>query len=202
MKTKFNFSPVSFALSILLTLGFVSVQAKKKEKTAGAPAPAVVESSSRAPASYGGEAEVVPSLGFASGALNVGFQYNKEASHSAMYGAYIFLQNDKEKSGVKIVNRITSFGGQIKLNIFGNEMYSAHMSPGIGIHMIKDVPDSSNAGKTTDVTALGPILRLGVFKQFSPQAKVGLERLEVWNWMSEDTSSNTEFYSVSVEIKL
>jgi|GEM_PF-1545836 len=201
MKTTFNFLPASFALSMLLSLGFTFAEAKKKEKALEAQAPVVAETSYRAPASSG-DSELVPSIGFASSALNVGIQYNKESSHSAMYGGYIFLQNDKERSGVKIVNRITSFGGQIKLNIFSNEMYSAHMSPGFGIHMIKDVPDFSNAGKTTDVTALGPILRLGVFKQLSPQAKVGLERLEVWNWMSEDTASKIAFYSVSVEIGL
>lgn len=143
-----------------------------------------------------------PSLGFTSSAPHLGVQYHQEKSSGVSLGGYLFQQTSKDKSGVKIVNSMTSFGGQFKLNLFSAGEFSAYLAPGFGLHMIKEVPDTSTPGRTTDVSAFGPSFRIGALKQVNSKFKVGLERFEVWNWMSEDTGASIAYSGVVFEVEL
>lgn len=188
-----NFFLKSFCSVLVMTLAFGAQAEKKKpasnEKVAH---PAHVEQ--RAPSSSG-PAELVPSLGFTMAAPNLGVQYNIAKSSTVSQGAYFFFQTSKEKSGVAIVNQMISFGGQYKLGVFSAGDFSAHLAPGFGIHMIKDVP-SGTTGSKSDVTALGPTLRIGALTRLNEKMNVGLERFEAWNWFSEDVTASVDFYSI------
>jgi hypothetical protein len=145
-----------------------------------------------------------PSLGFSSSAPHLGVQYHQEKSSSVSAGGYLFHQTSKDKSGVKIVNSMTSLGGQFKLDLLSSGEFTAYLAPGFGVHMIKDIPDMSNSGRTTDVTALGPSFRIGALLKAlnNNKFRVGLERFEVWNWMSEETASSIAYSGVVFEFDL
>jgi hypothetical protein len=55
-----------------------------------------------------------------------------------------------------------SFGGQAKVALVDTSVVSAYLSPGFGIHMIKDVQDTTvTPTRKSDKTAFGPTLRTG-----------------------------------------
>ncbi|MFN7727868.1 MAG: hypothetical protein ACK5P7_01795 [Bdellovibrio sp.] len=144
-----------------------------------------------------GASEVGVGLGFTKGAFNIAAQYEKR-SDGLGHGGYFFFQADKEKNGSKSVNQVMSFGGQMKAHVLNTNRVDAYLAPGFGLHMIKDVPDASASSGKTDVTAFGPTLRIGVLLPISPTMKVGLDRLELWNWFDEKASSAYAFYSATM----
>ena len=108
-----------------------------------------------------GDSEIIGTLGMVNSAINLGGQYNMLAAGELGLGGYFFLQTEKESNSVKRVYQTMSFGGQMKASLVRTADYEAYLSPGVGLHMIKDYPDGLSK---SDVTALGPTLRIGVLK--------------------------------------
>ena len=160
------------------------------------PMMAMAQAKTRSYASTGAS-EVGVGLGFTKGAFNIGAQYEKR-NEGLGYGGYFFFQADKEKSGAKIVNQVMSLGGQMKAHVLNTNRVDAYLAPGFGLHMIKDVPDASATSGKTDVTAFGPTMRIGVLLPISATMKVGLDRLEIWNWFDEKAPSAFAYYSATM----
>jgi hypothetical protein len=129
--------------------------------------------------------ELTGTLGLVQAAVNVGFQYTKKNSDYGL-GGYFFLQTSKERSTNIIVNQVMSFGGQAKVALVDTSVVSAYLSPGFGIHMIKDVQDTTvTPTRKSDKTAFGPTLRTGVLFGLTPTVKAGLEHFQYWNWFDD-----------------
>lgn len=144
-------------------------------------------------------AELIGSLGFINSAANLGVQYNKLSNSDLGFGGYFFLQTSKENNNVKVVYQTMAFGGQMKASLVRSSGYEAYLTPGFGLSMIKDYPDGANK---TDLTAIGPSLRIGVLKAISPTMKLGLERLELWNWLEVKGPSQGASYSLALSIEM
>jgi hypothetical protein len=147
------------------------------------------------------DAELTGTLGFVNSAPNLGVQYNKLSSSNLGVGGYFFLQTDKENNNSKVVYQTLSFGGQMKAHLVRASGYEAYLTPGFGLHMLKDYPDSSASGKS-DLTGIGPTLRIGVLRAISPTMKIGLERLELWNWLEVKGPANGVSYSLAFSMDM
>lgn len=145
---------------------------------------------STASANHGGSS-VTPTLGFTKSAVNLGGQYDKGMDSYDM-GGYIFIQTNKDKNSIPVVNQVLSFGGQMKVHVAQTAKADVYVAPGVGLHMIKDVYDTATA-KKDDVTTIGPTLRVGALFAITPTVKAGIERLDLVNWFDDKAGSQAVY---------
>lgn len=155
---------------------------------------ATLIATSPAVAAPAGGSEFTGTLGFNRSAVSLGAQYEKAATYSDL-GGYFFLQTAKEKNNTPVVNQVMSFGGQMKVHLPTNRV-DAYLAPGLGVHMIKDIPDGT--GKKDDVTAVGPIMRIGVLFPINNSMKLGIERLDIVNWFDDKATNEYSYYSAAM----
>ncbi len=171
--------------------------AQKPAKSAPAASPAPSYSSSY---SSRGDAEISGNLGFQRGAANFGVAYTKMNGDYG-FGGYFFMQTNKDKSSVPVVNQVMSAGGIAKIYLTEkNGKFSAYLAPGVGVHMIKDVVDDK--GKKADKTIIGPLMKLGGQVRMSPALSVGIERTDISNWFDEDAAASYEHWSALVTFEM
>jgi hypothetical protein len=186
------------SLVILATTVFAVSAFAQKNKTSSS-----ASTSSYSTSSSYTQAEIIGTAGMVASAFNLGVQYNKLATNELGMGGFFSFQSSKEKNNAVIVNQVMSFGGQMKASLVRNSAYEAYLSPGFGLHMIKDGADPSSASGKSDVTWLGPTLRIGVLRTISPTMRIGLERNEIWNWLDDKLTSNSAaVYSAALSIEM
>ncbi len=150
-------------------------------------------------ASSGGE--FTANLGMTKSVVHLGAQYDKPSSYSDI-GGFLFIQTGKEKQKTPIINQVLSFGGQMKVHLTSGNKADVYIAPGFGIHMVKDVQDDDFATTTkkSDVTAVGPITRIGVLFPINNSTKIGIERFEIVNWFDDKfyAASSFAYYSAAM----
>lgn len=141
-----------------------------------------------------GRSELTGSLGMTRGASHLGAQFDRGGDGHDL-GGYFFYQSNKDKGGAPIVYQVMSFGGQLKIHAVSNRSIDLYVAPGLGLHMIKDIPD---AGKKTDVTAIGPTMRIGALLPLTSTVKIGIERLDLVNWFDDKADGTSTYYSAAL----
>ena len=144
-----------------------------------------------APASISGENIIGGNVGMDSGAFNVGVTYDS-GTRTGDVGGSFFLQTEKKKNGVAIVNQVMSFGPHININVYENNSWIVDLRPGVNITILHDVGPTND-----DRTVFGPSFRWGVAYRLKSGWEIGAERLELWNWF-DDEAANTVAYTTLV----
>lgn len=140
--------------------------------------------------------EVTGKLGFTSQAIHIGADYNK-MSDGAGPGGYFFYQTSKKSGAVTITNQVMSLGGTYKINFVDNSKFIAYVTPGFGIHMVKEV-GAVTAGTPSDETLIGPVYKIGTQFKMKPTFAIGLERNAIVNWFSDKVAGGEfVYYSVA-----
>jgi len=130
-------------------------------------------------------------MGFESGAVNIGFDYEtRESGTAAGYGGYFMYS--AEKSGVSA--QVVSFGGMSKIHFFENSKFDLSIAPGFGISLIE-------AG-SSDETVLGPIVKLGLLYKFSDKVAFGGEMFKAYNWLSDEFGGSVEYFNFAVRLTM
>lgn len=129
-------------------------------------------------------------LGMTQGAFNLGASVDS-SSDTGKIGGSFFLQTEKEEGNTTIVNQILTFGAHVVMNVIENNNWALDLRPGVNISMINDV--RSNSGGKDDKTVIGPSLRWSVTHRLASNNEIGIEHLEVWNWLEDDVDSNVAF---------
>ncbi len=181
-----------FILVIAISVG-VSAQSKRTVKKT---APMASSSSNDLNFDSDSSSEVVGKLGFVSQAIHIGADYNK-MTDGAGPGGYFFYQTNKKSGAVMVVNQVISLGGTYKMNFIDNSKFLAYVTPGFGIHMVKEV-GVTGTGTPSDETLIGPVYKMGTQFKVKPTFAIGLERMAIVNWFSDKVPGGEYvFYSVA-----
>ncbi len=138
--------------------------------------------------------QITAGLGLVAGAINLGVTYVKPMADFG-FGGYFLHQTSKDKNNVPLVNQITALGGLINVNVIDNRSVRAYLAPGFGIAMLKDGYNLAT-GKKSDETLIGASFKIGVQMKTSSNFMIGLERMQISNWLNDNIGSYTdEYYS-------
>lgn len=133
-------------------------------------------------------------IGMNRGAFNVGVAMDM-GKETGAFGGSFFLQTEKKENNSISVYQVMTFGAHVNLNLMDANSWIVGLRPGVNISMIKDVPSTSSSGKS-DKTVFGPSYRLGVAHKLASGSEIGVERLEVWNWLDDEAPGEAVFTSI------
>ena len=144
----------------------------------------------------GSSQEITGKLGFSAQAIHIGVDYNKMIDGAGI-GGYFFYQTSKKSGAVTIANQVISLGATYKVNLIDNNHIIGYMSPGFGVHMIKEI-GAGTTGTASDETVLGPVYKIGTQLKIKPTFAIGLERTALVNWLSDKvTGGELVYYSIA-----
>ncbi len=127
-------------------------------------------------------------IGFASGAVNFGANYEHHIDAMGV-GGY-FNYNSEEKTSGR--NQIVSFGALAPLHLLDDSKYDVTVAPGFGISMVKGLPGND------DQTVFGPLWKISTFFKMTSTIKIGLEHTELVNWFSNKVAADIRYTSFAV----
>lgn len=133
-------------------------------------------------------------LGFNSGAVNFGVDYEQKKSETFGVGAYFLYGSDDEDL---LVPQTMNVGAMIRFHIINDDKFDVSIAPGFGV-VLAEFPGD------TDETILGPSMKLGFLYKLSNGHAIGLEYFETYNWLNDDVSNllGTSLISVGYRIEL
>lgn len=130
-------------------------------------------------------------LGFESGGVNIGFDYESRAVGSnAGYGGYFLFSS--EKDGVSA--QVMSFGAMSKIHLLDDRKFDISIAPGFGISLIELGP--------AEETILGPVLKFGLLYKFSEKVAFGGEMFKAYNWLSDEFGGSLDYFNLALRLKL
>lgn len=180
---------------ILVVIASIDASAQTK-RTIKKTAPANSSSSNEMSLDDFSSQELTGKLGFSAQALHIGVDYNKMIDGAGI-GGYFFYQTSKKSGAATITNQVMSLGASYKMNFVDNNKMIAYVSPGFGIHMIKEI-GASSTGTASDETVLGPAYKIGTQLKINSTLAIGLERSALVNWLSDKvTGGEFVYYSVA-----
>lgn len=131
-------------------------------------------------------------LGFGSGAVNVGGDFEAIMSSDAGVGGYfMFLSEAENDFNATVRPEVIAFGANAKVH-YRPSSWDLYAAPGFGIAMVEANND--------DETTFGPSMRIGVLYAFSPGFSVGLEHVTLFNWFSDKAGSDIETANAAFRI--
>ena len=129
-------------------------------------------------------------FGASRSALNLGVTYDAADSTGSGGGHFLF-QSEKSSSGIP---GLMSFAGHIKMNLLEQNKFSFDAYPGAGIHIFK-----SNA---SDKATVGPSLRLRAAYRLSNGVEIGIDHIDVYNWLDENAPANATLTALVFKLKI
>jgi hypothetical protein len=127
-------------------------------------------------------------LGFSSGEMNIGADYESRKGNVGV-GGYFLFSGDDEDTGK---NEIMALGAMAAVHLIDNSPVDIYIAPGFGIAMIEEPGPGGD-----DETTFGPIMKVGVEYAINEKAYLGLQHMFVYNWMSDDVSDSASFLNVA-----
>ncbi len=125
-------------------------------------------------------------FGFNRGEVNFGGQYEHEFDNGLGLGGFFHLAGDDEDNNIP---EVMSIAGNLKVHFNPvSDKVGVYVAPGFGIHMYE-------LGQT-DETFMGPSLQWGVLFHVSNKASIGVENLNIYNWLEEDVASRVEYLNM------
>jgi len=130
-------------------------------------------------------------MGFESGGVNIGFDYESRAVGStAGYGGYFLFSSEKDGASAQVM----SFGAMSKIHLLDDSKFDISVAPGFGISMIEMGPN--------DETILGPVVKFGLLYKFSDQMAFGGEMFKAYNWLSDDFGGTLDYFNLALRLRL
>jgi len=140
-------------------------------------------------AQYGGRNSLRALLGFSSGAVNLGADFEMKQTNTYGLGGYLFFATgDKDANNYQVL----ALGAFSPIHLLNEDRVDVYLAPGFGLAMIDD-----SAPGGDDETTFGPSLKIGAEWKVSPTVKVGLQHFTVVNWMNDDAISQAEYTSAA-----
>lgn len=175
---------LSILALVALQVSVADAQPRARRTADPAPAPTYTAPAARESSTVGGNATAY--LGFGSGAVNIGGEYEAVQSANHGFGGYFMFLTEKED----VRNQVITFGGFVKMHFMATDALEFYASPGFGIGMV-DVGDDTE-------TTIGPSFRLGAMYRFTDLISVGWEHSFFYNWFNKKVADVGQFGNVAV----
>lgn len=153
---------------------------------------AIATASVNANAQYGGDKSLRALLGFTSGAIHLGADFEVRQSSLMGMGGYFFFQTDEYDPGSVTVYEVLALGAFAPVHLLNDSKVDAYIAPGFGIAMVDNPAPNGD-----DETTFGPTVKIGVDLKMSPTMKFGLQHFIVTNWLSDDAAGEISFTSAA-----
>lgn len=128
-------------------------------------------------------------VGFSSGELNVGLDYENR-NNGIGYGGYFFFSGDNEDNN-KV--EVLALGAMASVSLLHNDRVHVYVAPGFGIAMIEEPAPGGD-----DETTFGPSIKTGVEFPINNKASLGLQHFFVYNWMADEVAESFSFLNAAV----
>ncbi len=128
-------------------------------------------------------------LGFSSGEINIGADYENRNDNLG-YGGYFLFSGDDEDTGK---NSIFAIGAMAAVHFLNTSKVDVYVAPGFGVAKVEE-PGAGGDDETT----FGPIMKVGVEYAINDKATVGLQHLFIYNWMSDEVADSASFLNAAV----
>lgn len=132
-------------------------------------------------------------LGMTQGNLNLGADFEMKQSSAHGLGGYFFMQTDDDTANPSVYG-VMALGANMPIHLLNDSMIDVYVAPGFGILMIDDY---GSGAQKDDETTFGPSLKIGAEYQVSPQASIGLQYMNYYNWFSDDVTFKAEYVSAA-----
>lgn len=129
-------------------------------------------------------------LGFTSGAMHFGADYEAKQSSLHGLGGYFFYQTEEDEAGKTAVAQVIALGANLPVHLLNDSKLDAYIAPGFGIMMVEQGND--------DETAFGPSLKIGMDYKVAPTTKVGVQYSTYYNWLSDELIGSVDYASAAV----
>lgn len=137
-----------------------------------------------------GNSSVRGILGFSSGSINIGADYEMKRTNLFGLGGYFFLGTGDDGTGAKVqVPDVLAVGAFAPIHILNDYQLDVYIAPGFGFAKIEVKP--------TDKTTFGPTVKIGAEFAVAPTVKVGLQYFVITNWLSDELSSQYSYTNAS-----
>lgn len=132
-------------------------------------------------------------LGFGSGAVNVGGDFEAISGSDSGVGGYFMFLSEAEENNNTVRQEVITFGASAKVH-YRPGSWDLYAAPGFGIAMVE--------ANSEDETVLGPSMRLGVLYSLSPTLAVGMEHATLFNWFSKEpiVAGELEFMNAAIRM--
>jgi hypothetical protein len=127
-------------------------------------------------------------LGFSSGELNIGADYESRKGNIGIGGYFLFSGDDEDTAK----NEVLALGAMAAIHLVDNSAVDVYIAPGFGIAMIEE-PGAGGDDETT----FGPIMKVGAEYAINEKAYLGLQHMFVYNWMSDEVADSASFLNVA-----
>ena len=127
-------------------------------------------------------------LGFSSGEVNIGLDYESRKGNLGL-GGYLYLSGDDVNTAK---NEILAIGAMGAIHLVDSSPFDVYIAPGFGIAMIEE-PGAGGDDETT----FGPIMKVGVEYAINEKAYIGLQHLFIYNWMSDEVDDSYSFLNLA-----
>lgn len=143
-------------------------------------------------AQYGGDKSLRALLGFTSGAINIGADF--EVKQTSLYGVggYFFFGTDEYGAGKVTVYEVMALGAFAPIHLLTDNSVDVYVAPGFGLAMVDNPAPNGD-----DETTFGPTLKLGAELKVSPTMKIGLQHFIITNWMSDELADQISYTSAA-----
>jgi len=129
-------------------------------------------------------------LGFTSGAVHFGADFEAKQSSLHGLGGYFFFQTEEDEAGKVAVSQVIALGANLPVHLLNHSTLDAYIAPGFGIAMVEFGDD--------DETTFGPSLKIGLDYKVGATTKVGAQYSKFYNWMSDEAAGSVEYASAAV----
>lgn len=129
-------------------------------------------------------------LGFSSGSVNIGADYEMKKTNLFGLGGYFFLGTGDDGGGSSVqVADVLALGAFAPIHIVNDYQLDVYIAPGFGFAKIEVKP--------ADETTFGPTVKIGAEFAVAPTVKVGLQHFIITNWLSDELGSEITYTNAS-----
>jgi len=137
-----------------------------------------------------GDSSIRGILGFSSGSVNIGADYEMKRTNLCGLGGYFFLGTGDDGTGGNVqVPDVLALGVFAPIHLLNDSNIDVYIAPGFGFAKIEVKP--------VDKTTFGPTVKIGAEYAVAPTVKVGLQYFVITNWLSDELSSQLSYTNAS-----
>lgn len=139
-----------------------------------------------------GDSSLRALLGFTSGSVNMGMDFEMKQSNLYGIGGYLFMADDQEGTNKVTTYKVMALGAFAPIHLLNDAMIDVYVAPGFGIVSIEH-PSNTNQ----DDTSVGPTLKIGAEYKVAQSVKLGLQYFIVQNWLSDEVPDQAGYMSAA-----
>jgi len=121
-------------------------------------------------------------VGFTTGGLGLGADYENGSNRSFGWGGYVRLYPGNKDRDLGTAPEVNTFGAFVRPH-FTRGAWDLYVSPGFGLITYDN---KVNGAGHVDKTTFGPAMMLGLMYQFQSKMAFGVEETSLYGWFNED----------------